>query len=111
MTQASVIPARSVRAQWQSERDPALKNKGGGRVLTSENCLLRGWQDGSVGKSANPFIFKERVVKGWRDGPVVKNTGCSSRGRRFHSQHQHGSSQLSVTPALEDLVATLFWTP
>jgi hypothetical protein len=35
--------------------------------------------------------------------PAVNITGCSSRGPRFNSQHPHGSSQLTVTPALEDL--------
>ena len=41
-------------------------------------------------------------TQGWRDGSVVKSTGCSSRGPQFNSQHPHGSSQLSVTPASGD---------
>jgi hypothetical protein len=33
---------------------------------------------------------------------VVKSTGCcSSRGHEYGSQHSHGSSQLSVIPALK----------
>ena len=30
------------------------------------------------------------------------DTGCSSQGQGFHSQHTHGSSQLSTTPVSED---------
>jgi len=33
---------------------------------------------------------------GWRDGSVIKNTGCSSRGPEFNSQHPRGDSQPSV---------------
>lgn len=39
----------------------------------------------------------------WRDGSLVKNTGCSSSGASFDSQHPHDSSPPSVTPAIEDL--------
>ena len=38
---------------------------------------------------------------------LVWNTCCSHRGPRFSSQHPHGSSQLSVTLVLGDLVYSL----
>jgi hypothetical protein len=43
------------------------------------------------------------ILWGWRDCSVVISTGCSSKGPTFNSQHSHGSSQLSVTPASGDL--------
>ena len=50
---------------------------------------------------------------GWRDGSVIKNTGCSCRGPRFSSQHPHGGSQPSVTPAPGNLMPSsgLSWHP
>jgi hypothetical protein len=43
------------------------------------------------------FIFLLlKMVGGWRDSLAVKNTGCSSRGHEFNSQHLHGGSQPSV---------------
>jgi hypothetical protein len=41
---------------------------------------------------------------GWRDGSAVKNTGCSSKGPGFNSQHPRGSSHLPVTPVPGDLM-------
>jgi hypothetical protein len=41
-------------------------------------------------------IKLKRLTK--RDGPMVKSTGYSSRGQEINSQHQHDSSQPSVTP-------------
>lgn len=35
---------------------------------------------------ANTFLKKEGK-EDWRDGSAAKNTGCSSKGPRFHSQH------------------------
>lgn len=34
----------------------------------------------------------------WLDCSAAKNTGFSSRGPRFNSQHQHGGLRLSITP-------------
>jgi hypothetical protein len=38
------------------------------------------------------FYLKRKVF--WGDSSVVKNTGCSSRGPEFNSQHPHGGSQI-----------------
>lgn len=35
------------------------------------------------------FYFLKNKIRGWRDGSSVKNTGCSTRGPRFNSQHSH----------------------
>jgi hypothetical protein len=41
---------------------------------------------------------------GQRDNSAVKSTGCFSRGPGFNFQFPHGSSQVSITPVLRDLV-------
>jgi hypothetical protein len=46
---------------------------------------------------AQAKYFLKSKIRGWRDGSAVKNTGCSSRGPRFNSQHPHGGSQLCDT--------------
>jgi hypothetical protein len=47
--------------------------------------------------------YKTPQIQGWRGGSAVESTGYSSRGLRFYSQHQRGSSlQLSVTPVIGD---------
>jgi hypothetical protein len=38
-------------------------------------------------------LQKHPSLKGWRDGSAAKST---SRGRKFNSQHLHGSSQPSI---------------
>ena len=45
-----------------------------------------------------PRLEQKEVGDFWRDVSVGKSTGCSSRWPAFSSQHQHGGSQLSVTP-------------
>jgi hypothetical protein len=37
---------------------------------------------------------------------VVKNTGCSSKGSEFDSQHPYSGSQPSVTPVPGDLMSS-----
>ena len=44
--------------------------------------------------------------KGELDGSVVKSTDCTSRGLGFDSQHPHGSSPLSTTLVLRDLMSS-----
>lgn len=39
-------------------------------------------------------------------GPEIRNTCCFFRGLELNPQHSHGSSQMSVTPLLEDLTAS-----
>jgi hypothetical protein len=51
-------------------------------------------------------VIENNKIRAWRDGSAVKNTGCSPRGTELNSQHPHGSSQLSVTPAPRDLMAS-----
>lgn len=41
---------------------------------------------------------------GWRDGLVVKDTGCSSRGPGYSSQHWYSDSQSPVTPGPGNLI-------
>ena len=41
--------------------------------------------------------YGKKWIKGdWKNSSEAKNTGFSSRGPRFKSQHPQGSSQLSV---------------
>lgn len=49
--------------------------------------------------------------RGWRADSVSKSTELLCKGPRFSSQHQHGGTQLSVTPVSEDLMpySTLLW--
>lgn len=47
---------------------------------------------------------KPHPFYGWRDGSAFQSTCCSLWGPSFESQHPRGSSQLSVTPVLGDLV-------
>lgn len=35
---------------------------------------------------------------------MVKGTGCSFKGPKFNSQHQHGGPQLSLIPVSGDLI-------
>lgn len=46
-------------------------------------------------------VLKIIMSWGWRDGPEVKGI-CSCRASGFGSQHQHGGSQPSLTPALKN---------
>ena len=48
--------------------------------------------------------FLEKIIRGWKDGSVGKSTDCSSKGHEFKSQHPHGGSQPSVKGS-----NTLFW--
>jgi hypothetical protein len=80
--------------------------------VTARQATSLSWTGGSEGPWFPKHILKPTVKgtynenkrRGWRDSTVVKSTYCSSRGLRFHSQHQHGGSQPSVSP-----VPGLFW--
>jgi hypothetical protein len=51
------------------------------------------------------FLLKNQSTRGWRDGSAVKSIDCSSEGREFKSQQQHGGSQPSVMRS-----DALFWS-
>jgi hypothetical protein len=44
------------------------------------------------------------LIRGWRDGSEGKSTDCSSRGPEFKSQQPHGGSQPPVMRS-----DALFW--
>lgn len=54
-------------------------------------------------------FFDQKLMPAWawRDNLVVKNTYHSFRGPRLGSQCPHGSSQVSVTPVLGNLMPLL----
>jgi hypothetical protein len=47
---------------------------------------------------------QKRVLRGWGDGSVGKSTTCSSEGPEFKSQQPHGGSQPPVMRS-----DSLFW--
>lgn len=49
------------------------------------------------------YTENQNLHAGWRDVSEVESTDCSSRGLRFNSQHQNGSSQLPVISVSGDL--------
>lgn len=48
---------------------------------------------------------KFKLSWGWRDSSMVMNTGCSSRGFRFESQHPH------IKWWLTNVCNSSFWRP
>ena len=51
------------------------------------------------GKHSHAYNLKMNYFMGAGEvALVVKNTGCSSRGPEFDSQHPYGGSQSSLTP-------------
>ena len=55
------------------------------------------------GKHSHAYNLKLNYFMGAGEvALVVKNTGCSSRGPEFDSQHPYGGSQSSLTPGPGD---------
>lgn len=50
-------------------------------------------------KNRMKYMVLKNDGKGWRGGKTVKSSGLSTRRPGFNSEHPHGSSPLSVTPA------------